>query len=75
MFRAADSRGVSSNSSASAAVLGAGQTLTAHGTELTTVHQNTITIRRIARDGHQSQHDRCRRPFGDLAGERSRVAH
>ncbi|GAA5966428.1 hypothetical protein JCM8115_002875 [Rhodotorula mucilaginosa] len=43
MFRAADSRGVSSNSSASAAVLGAGQTLTAHGTELTTVHQNTIT--------------------------------
>lgn len=43
MFRAADSRGVPSSSAANAAVLGAGQTLTAHGTELMTVHQNTIT--------------------------------
>lgn len=46
MFRAADSRGVSSSPSAAGAggaALGAGQTLTAHGTELMTVHQNTIT--------------------------------
>ncbi|GAA5967659.1 hypothetical protein JCM21900_006732 [Sporobolomyces salmonicolor] len=45
MFRAADSRGVSSSSgaAASSAGLGAGQKLTAHGTELLTVHQNTIT--------------------------------
>jgi len=46
MFRAADSRGVSSSSSSSApssAGLGAGQKLTSNGTELLTVHQNTIT--------------------------------
>ncbi|POY74212.1 hypothetical protein BMF94_2650 [Rhodotorula taiwanensis] len=43
MFRAADSRGVASSPSANDVALGAGQTLTAHGTELMTVHQNTIT--------------------------------
>lgn len=49
MFRAADSRGVSSSaggaasSGAGAGAVGAGQKLTSHGTELLTVHQNTIT--------------------------------
>jgi len=55
MFRAADSRGVSSSPAAAAGgaggaptapgggALGAGQKLTSSGTELLTVHQNTIT--------------------------------
>ncbi|GAA5855891.1 hypothetical protein JCM9279_001160 [Rhodotorula babjevae] len=54
MFRAADSRGVSSSSAPAPAAggataapgggaLGAGQKLTSSGTELLTVHQNTIT--------------------------------
>lgn len=62
MFRAADSRGVSSSpaaaggasSSSSSPGLGAGQTLTSNGTELSTVHQNTITsVRAYARGGAQ----------------------
>lgn len=44
MFRAADSRGVSSSPAApSSAGVAAGQKLTSNGTELLTVHQNTIT--------------------------------
>ncbi|KPV75287.1 uncharacterized protein RHOBADRAFT_31699 [Rhodotorula graminis WP1] len=52
MFRAADSRGVSSSPAPAAGgataapgggALGAGQKLTSSGTELLTVHQNTIT--------------------------------
>ncbi|GAA5884147.1 hypothetical protein JCM16303_005939 [Sporobolomyces ruberrimus] len=49
MFRAADSRGVSSSAGGaqggapSSAGIGAGQKLTSNGTELLTVHQNTIT--------------------------------
>ncbi|GAA5881717.1 hypothetical protein JCM1840_000347 [Sporobolomyces johnsonii] len=55
MFRAADSRGVSSSSpgaAAGSAGLGAGQKLTAHGTELLTVHQNTITSVRAYAGGN-----------------------
>ncbi|GAA5964379.1 hypothetical protein JCM3765_006395 [Sporobolomyces pararoseus] len=44
MFRAADSRGVSSSPAGpSSAGVAAGQKLTSNGTELLTVHQNTIT--------------------------------
>ncbi|GJN89011.1 hypothetical protein Rhopal_001982-T1 [Rhodotorula paludigena] len=44
MFRAADSRGVTSAPAApGGGALGVGQKLTSHGTELLTVHQNTIT--------------------------------
>ena len=55
MFRAADSRGVSSSSSSAApssAGLGAGQKLTSNGTELLTVHQNTITSVRAYEGGN-----------------------
>ncbi|GAA6043794.1 hypothetical protein JCM8097_007711 [Rhodosporidiobolus ruineniae] len=52
MFRAADSRGVNSASASSAAAPGLGQTLTSHGTELLTVHQNTITSVRAYEGGN-----------------------
>lgn len=57
MFRAADSRGVSSSSSSStpsSAGLAAGQKLTSNGTELLTVHQNTITSVRPYEGGNGS---------------------
>ncbi|BGP15619.1 hypothetical protein JCM10213_004139 [Rhodosporidiobolus nylandii] len=58
MFRAADSRGVSSSSSSSAAAgAGLGQQLTARGTELLTVHQNTITSVRAYEGGGASGTD------------------
>lgn len=49
MFRAADSRGVASGAPASPAL--AGTRVTATGTELLTVHQNTITSVRAYEGG------------------------
>ncbi|GAA6021642.1 hypothetical protein JCM11491_001249 [Sporobolomyces phaffii] len=66
MFRAADSRGVSSSSpaapasSSSSAGIGAGQKLTSTGTELLTVHQNTITSVRTYEGGGASGVDVAR---------------
>ncbi|GAA6062823.1 hypothetical protein JCM10212_002461 [Sporobolomyces blumeae] len=58
MFRAADSRGVSSSPAApgaggaAAGGLGAGQKMTSNGTELVTVHQNSITSVRAFAGGN-----------------------
>ena len=54
-FRAADSRGVSQGAAPAAAV--AGQRLTATGTELLTLHQNTITSVRAYVGGDGSGQD------------------
>lgn len=54
-FRAADSRGVAQGSAPAAAV--AGQRLTATGTELLTLHQNTITSVRAYVGGETSGQD------------------
>lgn len=54
-FRAADSRGVAQGTAPAAAI--AGQRLTATGTELLTLHQNTITSVRAYVGGGQSGQD------------------
>ncbi|GAA5917390.1 hypothetical protein JCM6882_000842 [Rhodosporidiobolus microsporus] len=54
MFRAADSRGVSSSAGAPGGA-GLGQKLTSNGTELLTVHQNTITSVRAYEGGNGAE--------------------